>query len=655
MNRAIPVLLILLLMWPLMGMSQQKELGQREYYVNMLVDIADPVLTNLANDQLKKNMPVEKANNPYGGREDVTHLEAVGRTLAGMAPWLELGPDDTEEGQLRKKYIDLAVKGLANAVNPEANDYLNFSGEGQPLVDAAFLAEALIRAPKQLWGNLDKTTQERMLREFRKTRATSPPYMNWLLFSGMIEAALLKFDGEPDMVRMEYALFKHDEWYVGDGTYGDGPDFHWDYYNSYVIQPMILDILSVLEDKKSELRHWRYRYKFIDNAHVFLERAQRYAAVQERLISPEGTYPPIGRSLAYRVGAFQALSQIALMQQLPDELDPAQVRGALHAVIKKQMEVPGTFDENGWLTIGFYGPQKDIAERYISTGSLYLSSTAFLVLGLPGQTPFWSAPAKDWTQKQIWGGKEAPIDHAYYPNRRPQEEDWEVVLPATSFSDAQSLKKHWNLFYPWGDDHNGTARMFEKNIIVQDNMLELKAERFEEEQKASSKHPNLPLKYASGAIHAKHQIVITEEYPEYEVSGVFKAPTAPGTWPAFWLTAVDGWPPESDILEFKGDDINWQNTFITPQNVTTIKESIPDAAGTWHSYSARIKRLDEEHASITYFIDGKQTVVHYTNFTNKPLWLIINLQMEGSSGDAEGLEGTSYFAKEVTIKRKTVQ
>lgn len=34
-------------------------------------------------------------------------------------------------------------------------------------------------------------------------------------------------------------------WYKGDGIYGDGPWFHWDYYNSFVIQPMLLDIWLV--------------------------------------------------------------------------------------------------------------------------------------------------------------------------------------------------------------------------------------------------------------------------------------------------------------------------------------------------------------------------------------------------------------------------
>lgn len=623
----------------------------REYFVDMLVKIADPVLKNLAEDKLKAKMPVEKALNPYGGREEVTHLEAFGRTLAGMAPWLELGSDDSSEGQLREKYIQLALAGIENATNPSAKDYMNFTQGGQPLVDAAFLAEALIRAPTQLWDRLSLEVKQNVLSAFKNTRSISPPYMNWLLFSGMIEAALLKFEGKADMMRLEYALFKHDEWYLGDGMYGDGPDFHWDYYNSYVIQPMILDILGILADQKEQLSHWRYKGKFIDQADVFLDRARRYAAVQERLIAPDGTFPPIGRSLAYRAGAFQLLSQIALLQQLPSEVHPAQVRSALKAVLEKQMEAPGTFDKQGWLTIGFYGAQKEIAEPYISTGSLYLVSTAFLVLGLEKQTPFWAAPAQDWTQKRIWSGKQIPIDHAYYPGRE-RKKAWDTLIAPSSFDSNRAFKKHWDNYYPWGRDHNGTARMYASNIILNDGVLELRAELLSKDVGSSSSDPHLPIRYRSGAVHAKVPITVTKEYPLYEISGEFKAPIAPGTWPAFWMTGVDSWPPETDILEFKGDAVNWQNTFITPKDVTTIKKEISDAADSWHAYKVRLQWLDESHASITYYIDEVQQGVHYTNFSNKPMWLIVNLQMEGSSGEADGLEGCSYFAKNICVKRR---
>ncbi|PKD17705.1 hypothetical protein APR41_05725 [Salegentibacter salinarum] len=394
---------VLFLSLSTMSFAQEKPEEVREYYVSSLIKIADPVLTALSKDQLKEKMPIERSPGAWDDRTHVTYLEAFGRLMSGMAPWLEIGPDDTEEGKLREKYIELSVKSLENAVDPDAKDFMNFSEDRQPLVDAAFLAQALLRAPNQLWGNLEEESKENVIEALKSTRKIKPYYSNWLLFTAMVEAALLKFDEEADMVRMDYALNKHMEWYLGDGMYGDGPNFHWDYYNSFVIQPMMLDILKTLNeegiDKEKDLKE-------------VTRRASRYAEIQERLISPEGTYPPIGRSLAYRFGAFQALSQIALWEELPEEIKPAQVRSALHAVIKKQIEAEGTFDEEGWLKVGFYGSQNNIGEGYISTGSLYLCSEAFLVLGLEEDNEFWSAPAAPWTQKKIWSGEAIPIDKA---------------------------------------------------------------------------------------------------------------------------------------------------------------------------------------------------------------------------------------------------
>ena len=68
-----------------------------------------------------------------------------------------------------------------------------------------------------------------------------------------------------------------------------------------------------------------------------LQRARRYAAVLERLIAPDGSFPPIGRSLAYRFGAMQVLAQIALRRTLPEGVTPAQTRAALTACIRRSM------------------------------------------------------------------------------------------------------------------------------------------------------------------------------------------------------------------------------------------------------------------------------------------------------------------------------
>jgi hypothetical protein len=379
---------------------------ERKYLVSALTRIADPVLIALSKGELHKKMPVEASN--VAQRVYSTHLEAFGRLLAGMAPWLELGPDNTAEGQLRRKYIDLAVAGIKNAVNPASPDFMNFDKGRQPLVDAAFFAQALLRAPAQLWGRLDTVTKMQTLAALRSSRVITPSYTNWLMFSATIEAALLRYGGDCDKMRLDYAIRQFMEWYKGDGVYGDGPDFHWDYYNSFVIQPMFLETLEVLKQadpKNADNKVWD---------EVFL-RSQRYAVVLERMISPEATYPPIGRSLAYRFGAFHLLSKIALMQALPKTLPPQQVRAALYAVIKRQIEAPGTFDNDGWLRIGLYGHQPGIGETYISTGSLYLCSEAFLILGLPATDALWQGADLPWTTLKVWNGENIAVDHALPP------------------------------------------------------------------------------------------------------------------------------------------------------------------------------------------------------------------------------------------------
>lgn len=376
--------------------------NERAYWLQTLLKVADPVLNALAKGQLKATMPVESAPGQEAARRKVSYLEALGRTLAGLAPWLEHAAADSEQIQQRT-YAELARQAIAQAVNPQSPDVMNFTQGGQPLVDAAFLAHGLLRAPTQLWQQLDQETQARLVAALKSSRTIKPGYNNWLLFSAMVEAALLKLTGDGDELRMDYAIKQHLAWYKGDGAYGDGPDFHWDYYNSYVIQPMLLDVVQTLVwAKKAEP-------SLLDS---LLVRAQRYALIQERLIGPDGSFAAFGRSLAYRCGAFQLLAQVALQKQLPPELTAGQVRSALTAVIHRTLDAPGTFDVKGWLQIGLCGHQPAIGETYISTGSLYLCSEAFLPLGLPATDPFWTAPAEDWTAKRIWSGQDVKTDHA---------------------------------------------------------------------------------------------------------------------------------------------------------------------------------------------------------------------------------------------------
>jgi hypothetical protein len=375
--------------------------NERKLWLDAMLKMARPVLEHLANRTLRQAMPVE---GKVDDRDQYTYLEALGRLLAGMAPWLETGPSSGEEGALRAEFTELARNAIDAGTDPASPDYMNFGSGHQPIVDTAFLAHAILRAPTELWEKLEPRVKRQVAAAFKLTRSRKPGFSNWLLFAAMTETVLCKMGEDWDPMRIDYALRQHEQWYLGDGMYGDGPEFHFDYYNSFVIQPMLLDIVEHMGGHDG---YWGQLKPHI------VARAARYATIQERLISPEGTYPPVGRSIAYRFGAFQLLAQAALQHLLEEALTPAQVRCALTAVITRTMAMPGMFDENGWLTIGLSGHQPELGEGYISTGSLYLCATVFLPLGLPPEDSFWLGEEAAWTSKQIWSGGPGTIDKAY--------------------------------------------------------------------------------------------------------------------------------------------------------------------------------------------------------------------------------------------------
>ncbi|MBO6111232.1 MAG: DUF2264 domain-containing protein [Methanobrevibacter sp.] len=373
----------------------------RIYWVSILQKIAYPVLNNLAKGSLRKNMPYESTS--LEGQK-FSYLEAFARVFNGIAPWLELGSDSSKEGEVREKYTRLTMKAISNAVNPNNNDYIFVVEPKQSLVDVALFAQGLLRAKNQIWLNLPMDDQARIIRELKNTRVIAPYENHWLLFTSMIEAALLEFTGECDKERLSYGVRKfRDELYLGDGIYSDGEDFTSGYFNSLVIHPMLNDILKVMR------KYGISEGEFLD---VQLMRSSRLASQMERIISPEGTYPLIGSCLSYRCGVFHLLSQACLLRILPRNINAAQVRSALTAVLKKQFSENQNFASNGWLLVGLNGSQIDISESDINTGSLYFCCAIFLALGLKADDPFWTAPYADWTSIQAWNGQPIQKDQS---------------------------------------------------------------------------------------------------------------------------------------------------------------------------------------------------------------------------------------------------
>lgn len=362
-------------------------MNDREYWFTIAKNIVSAPFNSLKNGRLIEDLPI-RGESSVERYEKTTYLECISRTLVGVAPLIE-----SESIEILGFDIKELTQSLDVHFDPNSELYLNFTEGTQPLVDCAFLAMAFLHAPTKLWGNLPLEFQSYCLDIFKETRKIKPHYNNWLLFSAAIEAFFFKVGEEFDPMRVDYALRQHDNWYLGDGVYSDGDKFRLDYYNSYVIHPFLLEISKTVKG---------YNYEWDQLGKKFLSRAQRHAVQLERLIAVDGSFPPLGRSLAYRAAAFHLLSYLAYNEDLPSSLSPNQVRSALTQVIRQTLENNCNYDENGWLRIGLNGDQKSLGENYISTGSLYLTSVVFMPLGLDENHEFWSGGETPWTQKKLW-------------------------------------------------------------------------------------------------------------------------------------------------------------------------------------------------------------------------------------------------------------
>ena len=395
-----------------------KQLSDREYWCEQAYKMAQPVLENMAKGELQKNMQTEFSPSFDNRNRKVVYMETFGRLMAGIAPWLALpdsvfGSSAAEQKELAqvRQLREWALASYKNSVDPESPDYLCWGVAGQNLVDAAYIAESFIRAYDALWVPLDKVTKERYIKEFKKLRSIEPPYTNWFLFSSTIESFIAKAAGlrEYDDFRVMMTIRKVEEWYVGDGWYADGPVFAFDYYSSYVFHAMYLETLKNMIDAKQNGTRLEYQ-KYYDRA---LKRAQKFAIILERFISPEGTFPVIGRSTPYRMAALQPLALMAWYQKLPKDLSNGQVRAALTAVMHRMYDQQQNYNEGGFLTIGFCGHQPETADWYTNNGSLYMTSLSLMPLGLPADHDFWTCPAEPWTQVKAWNGQPFPKDHRW--------------------------------------------------------------------------------------------------------------------------------------------------------------------------------------------------------------------------------------------------
>ena len=403
MKLVLAMIIAIFVVAPMQAKKKTVEKTDRQVWADLCYKISQPVLENMSKGNFQKDFPLELSPTWDGRDTKVAYLETFARLMAGISPWLALPDDGTPEGKQRKQLHEWAIQAYKNAVDPNSPDKITWlTNTSQPLCDASYLVESFMRAPEATWGQLDEVTKKRYIEGLKSLRTIRPAYNNWLLFRAMVEVFFMSIGEDVDEYALSVGLQKMSEWYLSDGWYSDGPEYAMDYYNSYVMHPMMVEVVEMCK---------KHNFSTPISLDLAVKRMNRFNTILERFISPEGAYPAVGRSVIYRMGAFQPLAMSAWKYGLPKDLTNGSVRSALTCVMKRMFAVDGNFDDKGYLRLGFAGHQPNLANYYSNNGSLYMTSLVFMPLGLPADHPFWTAPAEPWTSQKAWSGQEFPEDY----------------------------------------------------------------------------------------------------------------------------------------------------------------------------------------------------------------------------------------------------
>jgi beta-glucanase (GH16 family) len=190
-------------------------------------------------------------------------------------------------------------------------------------------------------------------------------------------------------------------------------------------------------------------------------------------------------------------------------------------------------------------------------------------------------------------------------------------IPSTSFNSVTDFSKYWAYNYPWGTDHNGGARMSSAQVSVSGGQLTLTAKHVTGQAPTSA---GVPINYLSGTVYALETFAVAKT-GGYDFTGEFLAPVVKGTWPAFWLTGVNSWPPEIDLAEWKGDGKISFNTFNSTSSIKSLDVAYPNA-GSFHEILVQLRDEDGTNVSIKFYLDGKLVTTQYgKGMVGEPFWL----------------------------------
>jgi hypothetical protein len=296
-------------------------------------------------------------------------LEGFARPLWGLAP-LAMGGGSFDDWEIYRR-------GLSNGVNPEHPEYWGTPRDyDQRLVEMAAIGWALAAVPNEIWDPLDSQARDNLARWLAIINRVEIVDNNWLFFRVLVNLGLANVGAEHNVLTMNAALDRLEQFYLGDGWYSDGLTVQRDYYVPFAMHYYSLMYAKLAQNSDPE------------RAHRFRGRAKQFAQDFIYWFDADGAALPFGRSLTYRFaqGAFWGALAFADVEALPWGI----IKGLALRHLRWWSRQP-IFASDGTLSIGYAYPNLNMAEQYNAPGSPYWAMKFFLPLALPESHPFWQA------------------------------------------------------------------------------------------------------------------------------------------------------------------------------------------------------------------------------------------------------------------------
>lgn len=299
--------------------------------------------------------------------DSVAEMEGFSRVLWGMAPLLAGGGDS--------ELLNIYIEGIRNGSNPMHEEYWgNVNDFDQRLVEMAAMGFALMMAPEKLWQPLSEEEKINFSNWLLQINNHKVYDCNWVLFIMMVNIGLKNVGAKYDKEKIEYALNKIEDFYIGEGWYADGYNGHADYYIPFAIHYYCLIYAKIMESEDPE------------RSKLYKGRALTFAKDFINWFAEDGAAIPYGRSQTYRFS--QSAFWSAFVFAEVEGMDLGVIKGIILRNLRWWFEKP-IFNADGSLTIGYAYPNLIMAENYNSPGSPYWALKTFLILCLQDKHSFW--------------------------------------------------------------------------------------------------------------------------------------------------------------------------------------------------------------------------------------------------------------------------